>query len=82
MKLYDRYAKCPKCNSPHIGTKYVSFGYIGMGDALRRTCGNCHYVWDEQPLDDARATRRSLPSALPRETSETPETSSGVAGDD
>ena len=43
MERYKQDRKCPKCGSE--ATARYRGGYI------LRTCANCHYEWDEEPLD-------------------------------
>ena len=48
---YNPRKPCPKCGHHLVTSKHVSFAFTGQGEAIRRTCVRCEYVWDERPRD-------------------------------
>jgi hypothetical protein len=48
-RRYDPNAGCPKCGSLRVTVAYRPAGR-GL-ERMERSCSNCHYRWEEAPLD-------------------------------
>lgn len=65
LPQYSKNAVCPKCRSKRIRSAFWAEGEGPIHcdfqrkdqDRITRTCENCHYDWDETPLDVKKDTK-------------------------
>ena len=63
LKAYEKETTCIKCGSNDIVDHYYKKkqlthslnnpdGYYARREHIHRRCRNCHYFWNEKPLDE------------------------------
>jgi len=69
MDKYNPESKCIKCGNDNISSRFIAEGTWysiddkghtkrshAERDMIERHCRNCHYEWQERPLDESKET--------------------------